>query len=35
MAPTYNGRTIAVDAEYVGRNLNELAEDEDLTRYIL
>ena len=35
MAPTYQGRTITVDADYVGRNLNELAEDEDLTRYIL
>jgi ATP-dependent protease HslVU (ClpYQ) ATPase subunit len=35
MAPTYGGRTITVDGDYVGRNLNELAEDEDLTRYIL
>ena len=35
MAPTYNGRTITVDAEYVGQNLSELAENEDLTRYIL
>jgi len=35
MAPTYQGRTITVDAEYVGRHLSELAEDEDLTRYIL
>lgn len=35
MAPTYAGRTITVDAEYVNRNLSELAEDEDLTRYIL
>ena len=35
MAPTYEGRTITVDAEYVNRNLSELAEDEDLTRYIL
>ena len=35
MAPTYDGRTITVDAEYVDRNLSELAEDEDLTRYIL
>ena len=35
MAPTYGGRTVTVDAEYVNRNLAELAEDEDLTRYIL
>ena len=35
MAPTYAGRTIGVDADYVNRNLGELAEDEDLTRYIL
>jgi ATP-dependent HslUV protease ATP-binding subunit HslU len=35
MAPTYAGRTITVDADYVNRNLGELAEDEDLSRYIL
>ncbi len=35
MAPTYAGRTITVDAEYVNRSLGELAEDEDLSRYIL
>jgi ATP-dependent HslUV protease ATP-binding subunit HslU len=35
MAPTYAGRTITVDAAYVDRNLSELANDEDLTRYIL
>jgi ATP-dependent HslUV protease ATP-binding subunit HslU len=35
MAPTYAGRSITVDAQYVNRNLAELAEDEDLTRYIL
>ena len=35
MAPSYAGRTITVDADYVNRNLGELAEDEDLTRYIL
>jgi ATP-dependent HslUV protease ATP-binding subunit HslU len=35
MAPTYAGRQIEVDAGYVDRNLAELAEDEDLTRYIL
>jgi len=35
MAPTYSGRTITIDADYVNKNLGELAEDEDLTRYIL
>ncbi len=35
MAPTYAGRTITINAGYVNRNLSELAEDEDLTRYIL
>jgi ATP-dependent HslUV protease ATP-binding subunit HslU len=35
MAPTYSGRDITVDAAYVDRNLAELSEDEDLTRYIL
>jgi ATP-dependent HslUV protease ATP-binding subunit HslU len=35
MAPVYAGRSITVDADYVNRNLAELAEDEDLTRYIL
>ncbi|MGD1982821.1 MAG: ATP-dependent protease ATPase subunit HslU [Chromatiaceae bacterium] len=35
MAPTYSGRKITVDAAYVDKNLRELAEDEDLTRYIL
>ncbi len=35
MAPTYAGRKITVDTEYVNRSLSELAEDEDLTRYIL
>jgi len=35
MAPAYAGRTITVDADYVNRNLSELADDEDLTRYIL
>jgi len=35
MAPTYAGRTIEIDAEYVNKNLGELAEDEDLTRFIL
>jgi ATP-dependent HslUV protease ATP-binding subunit HslU len=35
MAPTYAGRAITVDVDYVNRNLAELAEDEDLTRYIL
>ncbi len=35
MASTYSGRSITVDAEYVSRNLEELADNEDLTRYIL
>ena len=35
MAPTYSGRAITIDADYVNKNLGELAEDEDLTRYIL
>jgi ATP-dependent HslUV protease ATP-binding subunit HslU len=35
MAPTYAGRTIEIDSEYVNKNLGELAEDEDLTRFIL
>jgi ATP-dependent HslUV protease ATP-binding subunit HslU len=35
MAPTYAGRAITIDADYVNKNLSELAEDEDLTRYIL
>jgi ATP-dependent HslUV protease ATP-binding subunit HslU len=35
MAPTYAGQTITVDAEYVRRSLADLADDEDLTRYIL
>ena len=35
MAPTYAGKTITVDAEYVNRSLADLADDEDLTRYIL
>ena len=35
MAPTYAGQSITVDAEYVKRSLADLADDEDLTRYIL
>ena len=35
MAPTYSGRTITIDSDYVNRNLEALSEDEDLTRYIL
>jgi ATP-dependent HslUV protease ATP-binding subunit HslU len=35
MAPTYAGRSITIDAEYVNRNLEALSENEDLTRYIL
>jgi ATP-dependent HslUV protease ATP-binding subunit HslU len=35
MAPTYGGRTITIDGDYVDKNLSELAGDEDLTRFIL
>ncbi len=35
MAPTYAGQTIEIDADYVDRSLAELADDEDLTRFIL
>jgi ATP-dependent HslUV protease ATP-binding subunit HslU len=35
MAPTYAGRTITIDGDYVDKNLSELAGDEDLTRFIL
>ena len=35
MAPTYSGRSITIDAAYVDRSLSDLAEDEDLTRFIL
>ena len=30
-----NGQSLVVDADYVGKYLNELVEDEDLSRYIL
>ena len=30
-----NGESISIGAEYVNDNLNELVEDEDLSRYIL
>lgn len=35
MAPTYAGRTITIDATYVGQHLETLSENEDLSRYIL
>jgi ATP-dependent HslUV protease ATP-binding subunit HslU len=35
MAPTYAGRTITIDGDYVDKYLSELAGDEDLTRFIL
>ncbi len=35
MAPTYAGRTVTIDGDYVNRNLESLSEDEDLSRYIL
>jgi len=35
MAPTYAGRTVTIDGDYVNRNLETLSENEDLTRYIL
>jgi ATP-dependent HslUV protease ATP-binding subunit HslU len=34
-ASAHAGQTVTVDAEYVDRHLNELAADEDLSRYIL
>ncbi len=34
-APERDGESIKVDAEYVNQHLNELAADEDLSRYIL
>lgn len=34
-APDMKGRTIVIDAEYVRERLNDIVEDEDLTRYIL
>ena len=30
-----NGQSLVVDGDYVGKYLNELVEDEDLSRYIL
>ncbi len=30
-----SGETVSVDADYVNDNLNQLVEDEDLSRYIL
>ncbi|MCD2449162.1 ATP-dependent protease ATPase subunit HslU [Methylicorpusculum oleiharenae] len=34
-APDLNEQTVIIDASYVNANLNELAQDEDLSRYIL
>ncbi len=34
-APDMSGEQVQIDAEYVNKNLGELAEDEDLSRYIL
>lgn len=34
-APDLNEQTVIIDATYVDANLNELAQDEDLSRYIL
>jgi ATP-dependent HslUV protease ATP-binding subunit HslU len=34
-AADFDGQTVVIDAEYVNRQLGELAEDEDLSRYIL
>ncbi|MBS3951944.1 MAG: ATP-dependent protease ATPase subunit HslU [Methylomicrobium sp.] len=34
-APDLNEQTVIIDASYVDANLNELAQDEDLSRYIL
>jgi len=34
-AGNHSGRTVQIDAAYVDRALNEVAEDEDLSRYVL
>ena len=34
-AADFDGQTVVIDAEYVNKQLGELAEDEDLSRYIL
>jgi ATP-dependent HslUV protease ATP-binding subunit HslU len=34
-APDHAGKSVVIDAEYVNRYLSELAQDEDLSRYIL
>ena len=34
-AADFDGQTVVIDADYVNRQLGELAEDEDLSRYIL
>ncbi len=35
MAPHFQGKMVTIDADYVSRNLEALAENEDLSRYIL
>ncbi len=34
-APDMKGQKLIIDAEYVQEKLNDIIEDEDLTRYIL
>ncbi|MFP3344995.1 HslU--HslV peptidase ATPase subunit, partial [Halomonas sp. SIMBA_159] len=34
-AGNHSGHTVQIDAAYVDRALNEVAEDEDLSRYVL
>jgi len=34
-APEMRGQEVVIDADYVARQLDEIVEDEDLSRYIL
>jgi ATP-dependent HslUV protease ATP-binding subunit HslU len=34
-AGNHSGKAVQIDAAYVDRALNEVAEDEDLSRYVL
>jgi ATP-dependent HslUV protease ATP-binding subunit HslU len=34
-APEMSGQEVVIDAEYVAEQLDEIVEDEDLSRYIL
>jgi len=34
-APDISGQTVRIDADYVNEHLGKLAQDEDLTQYIL